>query len=67
MLTERQKKRIRLAASSDGYFGPFDWEDIEERINSTPQYIIDEHKRWWEELLQKENEKLSNLSLSLTR
>ena len=57
MLSEIDKKRIRLAASSDGYFGHFDWEDIEERINSTPQYIIDDRKRWWEELLQKENEK----------
>jgi len=57
MLTERQKKSIRLAASSDGYFGPFDWENIEERINSCPQHIIDERKKWWEKI-KKENEKL---------
>ena len=59
MLTERQKKEIRLAASSDGYFGPFDWEDIEERINSTPQYIIDERKKRWAESVES-NKKLKH-------
>jgi len=58
MLSEREKKSIRLAASSDGYFGPFDWEDIERRINNCPQHIIDERKRRWEEI-RKENEKLA--------
>jgi len=50
MLTEKQKRSIKLAASSDGYFGTFDWEDIERRINNCPQYIIDERKKRWEEI-----------------
>jgi hypothetical protein len=59
MLTERQKKEIQYAASSDGYFGPFDWEDIESRINSCPQHIIDERKKRWEEV-RKQNPKTDN-------
>ena len=57
MLTDKQKKNIIVAASSDGYFGPFNWGDIEKRINSTPQWIIDERKARFEEI-QKENAKL---------